>query len=74
MIYLPDGETWNFRIADIFGHFRTFVEGTGVGRGFEAPVGVGQLVPSGFSSHQTSRCLSGFIGFVHVQWDVEQDK
>ena len=38
---LPEGETGNFRIADIFGHFRTFGEVTGVGRGFEVPVGSG---------------------------------
>ena len=68
------GAAGNFRTADIFGHFRTFVERTGVERDFEVTVGSGQLIVGGLSSHQSSRCLSGYIGFVHVQWEVEQDK
>ncbi len=67
---MPDGEAGNFRNADICGHFRTSGEGTGVGRGFETPVGSGQLDAGEISTHQSSYCLSGFIGFVHVRWDV----
>ena len=68
------GGAGNFRTADICGHFRTFGERTGVERDFEVAVGSGQLIAGGLSSHQSSCCLSGFIGLVHVQWDVEQDK
>jgi hypothetical protein len=68
------GGAGNFRTADIYGHSRTFGERTGVERDFEVTVGSGQLIVGGLSSHQSSCCLSGCIGFVHVQWDVEQDK
>ena len=68
------GGAGNFRTADIRGHFRTSGESAGVERDFEATVGSGQLIAGGLSSHQSSCCLSGCIGFVHVQWDVEQDK
>ncbi len=68
-----EGEAGNFRIADICGHFRTFAEGARAGRGFEAPVGSGQLGAGGLFNHQSSCCLSGLIGLVHVQRDVERD-
>jgi hypothetical protein len=68
------GGAGNFRTADICGHFRTFGEITGVERDFGVTVGSGQLIVGGLSSHQSSCCLSGFIGFVRVQWDVEGDK
>ena len=64
----------NFIIADICGHFRTSGEGAGVGRDLDIPVGSELIVPGGLFSHQSSCCRSGLIGFVHVQWDVEQDK
>ena len=68
------GGAGNFKTADISGHSRTFGERTGVERSFEVTVGSGQLIDGGLSSHQSSCCLSGFIGFAHVQRDFDQDK
>ena len=59
------------------GHLRTFQDILGGSRSWK---GLGDpgwselIVPGGLFSHQSSCCLSGLIGFVHVQWDVEQDK
>ena len=57
------GRAGNFRTADIFGHFRTSGEGAGVERDFEATVGSGQLIAEGLFTHESSRCLSGYIGW-----------
>ena len=58
------GGAGNFRTADIYGHSRRGPELKGTSK---SRLGPGSLLPGGLSSHQTSCCLSGFIGFVHVQ-------